>query len=129
MTETGWDAIFISHANPEGNAFTMWFGARLTAAGSAIKWRRHAQIARRAGLATSTARLLVQQSGQGLACWRRGKRQKARRTQSDSDSLQCRTKDRRSRRRVEGVSVTTYSTQKLVLVALGQRDVVERQPS
>tara|TARA_R110001599_G_scaffold2195_1_gene11675 strand:- start:1841 stop:3265 length:1425 start_codon:yes stop_codon:yes gene_type:complete len=27
------DAIFISHANPEDNAFTMWLGARLTAAG------------------------------------------------------------------------------------------------
>ena len=27
------DAIFISHANPEDNAFTVWLGARLTAAG------------------------------------------------------------------------------------------------
>ena len=33
MTETGRDAIFISHANPEDNAFTVWLGARLTAAG------------------------------------------------------------------------------------------------
>ena len=28
MTETGRDAIFISHANPEDNAFTVWLGAR-----------------------------------------------------------------------------------------------------
>ena len=33
MTEAGRDAIFISHANPEDNAFTVWLGARLTAAG------------------------------------------------------------------------------------------------
>ena len=33
MTETGRDAIFISHANPEDNSFTVWLGARLTAAG------------------------------------------------------------------------------------------------
>ena len=33
MTELTRDAIFISHANPEDNAFTVWLGARLTAAG------------------------------------------------------------------------------------------------
>ena len=33
MTEVSRDAIFISHANPEDNAFTVWRGARLTAAG------------------------------------------------------------------------------------------------
>ena len=33
MTEAGRDAIFISHANPEDNAFTVWLGARLSAAG------------------------------------------------------------------------------------------------
>ena len=33
MTEAGRDAIFISHANPEDNAFTVWLNARLTAAG------------------------------------------------------------------------------------------------
>ena len=33
MTERARDAIFISHANPEDNAFTVWLGARLTAAG------------------------------------------------------------------------------------------------
>ena len=33
MIATGRDAIFISHANPEDNAFTVWLGARLTAAG------------------------------------------------------------------------------------------------
>lgn len=27
------DSIFISHANPEDNAFTVWLGSRLTAAG------------------------------------------------------------------------------------------------
>jgi hypothetical protein len=32
MTETR-DAIFISHATPEDNAFTLWLGARLTALG------------------------------------------------------------------------------------------------
>ena len=30
MTAAGRDAIFISHANPEDNAFTVWLGARLT---------------------------------------------------------------------------------------------------
>ena len=33
MTALTRDAIFISHANPEDNAFTVWLGARLTAAG------------------------------------------------------------------------------------------------
>ena len=33
MTALTRDAIFISHANPEDNAFTIWLGARLTAAG------------------------------------------------------------------------------------------------
>ena len=33
MTVAGRDAIFISHANPEDNAFTVWLGARLAAAG------------------------------------------------------------------------------------------------
>ena len=33
MTETSREAIFISHANPEDNAFTVWLGSRLTAAG------------------------------------------------------------------------------------------------
>ena len=33
MTARARDAIFISHANPEDNAFTVWLGARLTAAG------------------------------------------------------------------------------------------------
>ncbi len=33
MTEVSRDAIFISHANPEDNVFTVWLGARLTAAG------------------------------------------------------------------------------------------------
>ena len=33
MTARPRDAIFISHANPEDNAFTVWLGARLTAAG------------------------------------------------------------------------------------------------
>ncbi len=32
MMEATRDAIFISHANPEDNAFTVWIGARLTAA-------------------------------------------------------------------------------------------------
>src|SRR3984893_6316475 len=32
MTETR-DAIFISHASPEDNAFTLWLGGRLTALG------------------------------------------------------------------------------------------------
>ena len=36
MTETGRDAIFISHANPEDNAFTVWLGARLTEAGYGV---------------------------------------------------------------------------------------------
>ena len=33
MTALTRDAIFISHANAEDNAFTVWLGARLTAAG------------------------------------------------------------------------------------------------
>ena len=33
MTALTRDAIFISHANPEDNDFTVWLGARLTAAG------------------------------------------------------------------------------------------------
>ena len=33
MTEIRRDAIFISHANPEDNAFTVWLGSRLAAAG------------------------------------------------------------------------------------------------
>ena len=33
MTTLIRDAIFISHANPEDNEFTVWLGARLTAAG------------------------------------------------------------------------------------------------
>ena len=33
MTETTRNAIFISHANPEDNTFTIWLGAHLTAAG------------------------------------------------------------------------------------------------
>ena len=33
MTALARDAIFISHANPEDNDFTVWLGARLTAAG------------------------------------------------------------------------------------------------
>ena len=33
MTARDRDTIFISHANPEDNAFTVWLGARLTAAG------------------------------------------------------------------------------------------------
>ncbi len=33
MTGVSRDAIFIGHANPEDNAFTVWLGARLTAAG------------------------------------------------------------------------------------------------
>ena len=33
MTALTRDAIFISHANPEDNEFTVWLGARLTAAG------------------------------------------------------------------------------------------------
>lgn len=33
MTTLTRDAIFISHANPEDNEFTVWLGARLTAAG------------------------------------------------------------------------------------------------
>lgn len=33
MTMLTRDAIFISHANPEDNEFTVWLGARLTAAG------------------------------------------------------------------------------------------------
>ena len=33
MTAPTRDAIFISHANPEDNAFTVWLGSRLTAAG------------------------------------------------------------------------------------------------
>ena len=32
MTTLIRDAIFISHANPEDNEFTVWLGARLTAA-------------------------------------------------------------------------------------------------
>ena len=32
MTTLTRDAIFISHANPEDNEFTVWLGARLTAA-------------------------------------------------------------------------------------------------
>ena len=35
MTTLIRDAIFISHANPEDNEFTVWLGARLTAAGYA----------------------------------------------------------------------------------------------
>ena len=34
MTTLTRDAIFISHANPEDNEFTVWLGARLTAAGT-----------------------------------------------------------------------------------------------
>ncbi|MCY4536358.1 MAG: toll/interleukin-1 receptor domain-containing protein, partial [Bryobacterales bacterium] len=37
MTEAGRDAIFISHANPEDNAFTVWLGVRLTAAGYQVR--------------------------------------------------------------------------------------------
>ena len=33
MTALTRDAIFISHTNPEDNEFTVWLGARLTAAG------------------------------------------------------------------------------------------------
>ena len=33
MTEVIRDAIFLSHANPEDNAFTVWLGSRLAAAG------------------------------------------------------------------------------------------------
>ena len=33
MTTLTRDAIFISHANPEDNEFTVWLGAQLTAAG------------------------------------------------------------------------------------------------
>ena len=33
MRKVSRDAIFISHANPEDNAFTIWLGSRLTAAG------------------------------------------------------------------------------------------------
>ena len=36
MTETGRDAIFTSHANPENTAITVWFGARLTAVGCEV---------------------------------------------------------------------------------------------
>lgn len=52
MTEIRRDAIFISHANPEDNAFTVWLGSRLTAAGYEVwadvlrlrggqDWQRH----------------------------------------------------------------------------------------
>ena len=33
MTTLTRDSIFISHANPEDNEFTVWLGARLTATG------------------------------------------------------------------------------------------------
>ena len=33
MTAPTWDAIFISHANLEDNAFVVWLGSRPTAAG------------------------------------------------------------------------------------------------
>ena len=33
MTALPRDAVFISHANPEDNAFTIWLGSRLSAAG------------------------------------------------------------------------------------------------
>ena len=36
MTTLTRDAIFISHANPEDNEFTVWLGARLTAAGHEV---------------------------------------------------------------------------------------------
>ena len=44
MRESTRDAIFISHANPEDNVFTVWLGARLTAAGTVrtelkLKWQ------------------------------------------------------------------------------------------
>ena len=52
MTEAGRDAVFISHANLEDNASTMWLGVRLTAAGHEVwasvlglrggqNWQRH----------------------------------------------------------------------------------------
>ena len=31
------DALFISHASPEGSVFTLWLGARLSAAGYEIR--------------------------------------------------------------------------------------------
>ena len=54
MTALTRDAIFISHANPEDNDFTVWLGARLTAAGYEV-WADVlcAQTAGRSGLATS----------------------------------------------------------------------------
>ena len=33
MDEQARQALFISHANPEDNAFTLWLGAKLTALG------------------------------------------------------------------------------------------------
>ena len=36
MTNVSRDVVFISHANPEDNAFTVWLESRLTAAGYAV---------------------------------------------------------------------------------------------
>jgi hypothetical protein len=33
MANPAREALFISHANPEDNAFTLWLGAKLTAVG------------------------------------------------------------------------------------------------
>ena len=43
MTALTRDAIFISHANPEDNAFPVWLGARLTAAGYEV-WANVLQL-------------------------------------------------------------------------------------
>ena len=51
MTEAGRDAVFISHANLEDNASTVWLGVRLTAAGHEV-WASVLGLRGRAGLAT-----------------------------------------------------------------------------
>ena len=101
MMETGWDAIFISHANPQDNAFTMWLGTRLPAVGSAIKCRpAYSDCAKgRIGNLGCKAARAAKRSMSCLLAPRKASRSKAR--QSDSDSSQRRTEDRRSRRRVE----------------------------
>ncbi len=106
----------------------MWLRARLPAAGSAIKCRpAYSDCAkgRIGNLGCKVARS-AKRSRSCLLAPRKASKSKARNQIQIACSVGPRIAE--SRRRVEGVSVTTYSTRKLVLVDLGQRDVVERHP-
>ena len=47
------EALFVSHANPEDNAFTLWLGSRLSAAGYEV-WADVLRLRGRTGLAASS---------------------------------------------------------------------------